>query len=258
MGRVKFGVDGVGEETAGFYDGPPPVPGTYTGKVKRMELSKTGPTSNKPGSPLIKMVVEITGPKDNKFIGAGIWHNLNPTKESAGFVNNFLNALAGPSEAAQLKMQKDFWNEGPLLDKSGVHFLKIGQTKIDSPEGEREVAFVVKKKTYKGETGAAISRFLIKKGESGGLNGDTDDDADDGNDIDFGVVDDADLEDDDTTVVDEPEADGDEDADGDVDAVVDNDVDPEDDTSDSSDDDGDGADEDVVVAAPVAKKKAPF
>lgn len=245
MPKVKFGINGEGVEGGGnFYDGPPPPAGTYTGKLKRLELTKTsgGPNAKLPkGTPMMRILVEITGPKSaKKYHGAGLFRQIPIAESTAGFVNQFLAAITDGSETAVKRIQKVFWGEGPFINDEG-HFVKIGTTKIGSPEGEREVVIQTKLRKYEGETKAEIARFLTKQS----------DEADDMTD------EDADADDDDLDVdVDEDEVDDDEDADEDEDDSDDEDEDEED--SDESDDEDDEDEDEEPVTSKKSKKEAPF
>lgn len=236
MPRIKFGIQGAGIENdgGGFYEGPPPVPGTYAFKLKRLTLVKTqgGPKAKSPaGTPMLNVLVEITGPPGNKFIGAGIFRNLVITESTASFVNQFLNALTDGSAAKIKQIQTAFWNDGPYVNKEG-HVLKIGNLNVNSPEGELTLMAVVKKKRITAEypePGAEIARFLVSKRLSS-----DEEDAE------------ADLRDDDDPLDDAVDLEADTDEDGLDDEASDGESDDE--TESWAVDEGDDADDDSDTA----------
>lgn len=106
MKKMKFnvGADAADAEfdQSGFYDGEVPPKGVYRVKVKNLRMK-----TNKNDDPMINGIAEIAETKKSgkdKFNGYGIWFNINVTKQSAPFVNNFLDA-AGFNKKA-------FWGSG--------------------------------------------------------------------------------------------------------------------------------------------------
>lgn len=202
--KIKFGIDGVGEELKG-YDGKPPTPGTYMGMLKRLEYTKTK-GGEKPGTPMLKAMVEIIGPTSAKaFHGAGVWRNLVITDKTVGFINQFLNSLTDGSQGQIRKIQESFWNDGVTVAENG-HVLKIGPFKIASPDGTRPVIISVKNRTHDGETRAEINHWIKK----------TSDEADELTDEEADAVDDVsdgDIDDDEGTAAIDDDVDNIEDAD---------------------------------------------
>ncbi|QSL67822.1 hypothetical protein [Nocardia phage P3.1] len=218
MPKINFGVDGVGKELEG-YSGKPPKPGIYTGKLKRLEYTKTKNGQN-PGTPMLKAMVVIDGPKSAKeFHGAAVWRNLVIMDSTVGFVNQFLNSLTDGSDTQIKKIQNAFWKENATVVNDEGHITKIGGFKIGSPEGERDVVIQVKNRKYEGAVQAEIGSWIRKNNDS----------------------DDEDVDDDDT----ELEAEVDDDISDDDDSVDESDDDDDDavDDDDSDDDDSDDDDE---------------
>lgn len=163
MPRIKPTFDGA-EATSGFYDGPPPIPGTYRGMVKKMGLAKIRNGDNA-GADRISLLLEIT---EGKFKGAGIWHSLNLTTNSAWAVNQFLDALTDGSDRQKNGLRDLFWHKGYEVEakpegKLGQQFLNIGGK--FKPIG-KPVAFVTKMDSYEGTPKAAIDKFVVALGDS--------------------------------------------------------------------------------------------
>lgn len=233
MPRKKFGskdFKGEGAEPeGGNYDNTPPKPGTYQGKLKGLKVTEiqTGPNA---GADRLRVLVEITGPKGAKNInggsavGTGVFSGLNITEQGAGYVNQFLHAVAGAKSAADKKaIEKAFWGvgkyDGCAMDEDG-EVEKIGKALfIGSPAGERPIGIVTTVRPNKdGEKMADISRFLAPKA------------ADDDDDVD---------EDDDEEDIEEPEEDDEEDEEEDEedeDEEEDDESEDEEDEEDSEDD----------------------
>lgn len=161
--RMKPKVDGLGAEIEGFgYDGPPPVPGTYHGFVKKMGLAKIATGENK-GADRIALVIEID---EGKFKGAGIVHSLNMTDQGKGWVNNFLDSLTDGSERQRNGLQKLFWQKGYDVaneadGKLGHQFLDIGGK--FKPIGKTCMFVTVLRPDQYGEDKAAIARFIVPR-----------------------------------------------------------------------------------------------
>lgn len=165
MPKINFGVDGVGKELEG-YSGKPPKPGIYTGKLKRLEYTKTKGGQN-PGTPMLKAMVVIDGPKSAKeFHGAAVWRNLVIMDSTVGFVNQFLNSLTDGSDTQIKKIQNAFWRENATVVNDEGHITKIGGFKIGSPEGERDVVIQVKNRKYEGAIQAEIGSWIRKSNDS--------------------------------------------------------------------------------------------
>lgn len=158
MVKIKPAFDGSAEDS-GFYQGPPPVPGTYRGIVKKMGLAeiKNGPNA---GQNRIALLLEIN---DGKYKGAGVLHSLNLTTQSAWAVNQFLDAITDGSERQRKGLRELFWQKGfdvaPEADgKMGQQFISIGGK--FKPMG-KPVAFVTKMDSYEGNPKAAVDRFVV-------------------------------------------------------------------------------------------------
>lgn len=168
MGKVKFDVDDDAidaELTGNFYDGPvPPARQVYRAKVKRMELGKTGPGAKNPGAPLLTLLLEFCATKNSdasQYDGYGVWHRLNVTKQGAAFVNQFLEAIAQGDDEKFAKIKKAFWGGGLVVDGDDEgHVIRIGNLRVESPNGELIVYIGTKTDSYKGEERLAVTRFL--------------------------------------------------------------------------------------------------
>lgn len=163
MVRIKPGFDGKGQ-ASGFYDGPPPPPNTYRGKVKKMGLAKIGSGDNV-GKDRIALVLEIT---EGQYKGAGILHSINLTTESGWAVNQFLHAMTDGSEKQKTVLEKWFYDVGYDVEpeatgKMGQQFISIGGK--FKPIG-KPVAFITKMDSYNGEPKAAIDRFVVPQAVS--------------------------------------------------------------------------------------------
>lgn len=158
MPKIKPNFDGSNQDS-GFYQGPPPVPGTYRGTVKKMGLAeiKNGPNA---GQNRIALLLEIG---DGKYKGAGVLHSLNLTAQSAWAVNQFLDALTDGSERQRKGLRELFWQKGfdvanEADGKMGQQFISIGGK--FKPIG-KPVAFVTKMDSYEGNPKAAVDRFVV-------------------------------------------------------------------------------------------------
>lgn len=228
-GKIKFGITGGVEADSGpqAYTGPVPPKGPYTGLVKRIELTETGPNSKTPGTPMLRILVELKaqkGSKNAKYDGYGIWNYRQITDQGKGYVNQFLDALTDGTPAACRKIRKGFWDVGVVTEEDdGGHVIKIGTIKIDSPKCSIPVAFVGRTgKDQNDEPNLEIASWLLAKGKT----------------------DDEDLGDDE----DEDEEDEDLDEDEDED-------DEDEDDSDDEDEDEDEDEEDEPEPEPVKKPK---
>ncbi|QFG08206.1 hypothetical protein PBI_LAMBO_66 [Gordonia phage Lambo] len=175
-----FGIDDVNEainadagDAQVGYTGEVPPKGVYRGRLKRMELTKTGERSNNPGTPMLRMLVEIDEPKGSKksqYNGYGIWNNQTITKKSTGFVNQVLEALVGGNEQKAKAVKTWFWKEQLVTDEpEGGHILAIGKFKINSPEADIAVIVDTKNKRTNAEypdPGLEIKRWLVPSGDS--------------------------------------------------------------------------------------------
>ena len=161
MVKIKPTVSGKGA-TTGFYDGPPPVPGTYVGKVKKMGLAKIGSGDNA-GLNRIALLLEITqGP----YTGAAVVHSLNETDQGKGYINQFLHAITDGSKKQCDMIEDWYWDlgydvEAEVDGKMGQPFNYIGKPAF-KPIGKK-VAFVTKMDNGK----AAIVNFVVPVAGSG-------------------------------------------------------------------------------------------
>lgn len=198
----KFGVkDAVGEVKEGGGGGQTPRPdeGAYKGTLIQLKLTKNGS-----GDPMLKAIVKLENlPKKQKASeGYWVWNNLNLTDQGKGYVNAFLNALAG-SEKEGLKLQRDLWEKGLLStkDKDGGDVLAIGKFKIGSPDGKRKMGVEITHRTYTNRDGEEVDTVNVARYLPAAGGSDDDDD----------LVDDDDLDDDDV------DSDSDDDSDDDLD-----------------------------------------
>lgn len=149
------------------YTGPVPPAGPYRGILKRMELVKTGPNSKNPGTPMLKLLVEIKEPKDSQkatYNTYGMWNNQMITEQSAPFVNQILNSLVGGDEKKFNAVKSWFWNGQLNTEKAdGGHIHSIGKLKINSPDAEIPVIVNTKKAPARGDypERLEINRWLV-------------------------------------------------------------------------------------------------
>jgi hypothetical protein len=148
----------------GFYDGPKPPAGVYTGEIKFMRIKV-----NKNGDDMLNILTEIAEPKGDraKYNGYGVWDNLNITDENAGRVNALLDALG--------INRKQFWPpNGPQVDNNDPpNITKIGTKR---PEGCK-LRIATKDDEYQGVERLITTRYLPLKG-----NEEAEDEADDADD----------------------------------------------------------------------------
>lgn len=165
MVRIKPSVSGKGA-TVSYYDGPPPTPGTYQGKIKKMGLARIQNGDNA-GADRIALLIEIT---QGKFKGAGVMHSLNLTEQGAPYVNQFLHAMTDGSDQQKEMIEDWFWEKGFDTQedpdgKMGRQFNFIGKPSF-KPIG-KNVAFVTKMDSYNGAEKAAIVSFVVPLEGSG-------------------------------------------------------------------------------------------
>lgn len=141
MVLIKPEFDGTGM-VSGFYDGPPPTPALYKGRVARLGLGKIE-SGQYAGSDKLVVVVEI---EHGKFKGASIFTQLLLLKQNAWTVNQFLHAMTNGSQKQKDAIEKYFWQIGydveetAKSEKLGQQFNWIGSPKF-VPIG-KPVAFV--------------------------------------------------------------------------------------------------------------------
>lgn len=150
------------------YTGPLPPAGIYRATLKRMELTKTGERAKNPGTPMLKMLVEIDEPKDSskaKYNGYGIWTNQTITEQSAPFVNQTLASMVAGDERKLKALKHWFWNGDLNTENSdGGHINAIGKFKVGSPEASIPVIINTKnKKTTPDypDPGLEVKRWLV-------------------------------------------------------------------------------------------------
>lgn len=175
--KLKFN---VGEEAAdadasseGFYDGPTPPKAVYRTTLKFLRVK-----DNSKGDPRISGICEIAEPKGSdkaKYNGYGIWIGLNINKQSAPYVNNFLDTFGFNRKA--------FWGAGGVtIDEndengSGMLILKIGTKIVKEGAACRiRTKFTPAKGGYDERLEVAGAGFLPLSGEDGGSAWDEEDD----------------------------------------------------------------------------------
>lgn len=175
-------------------DIPAPPKGRYKVRLKRMTHG-TIRSGDNAGAPRFNCLLELIGPKSaEKYVGYGFWHGLNLTKQGAGYVNQFLNGLAGSSESAQRALRKAFWDADIVVDDDN-HVIKIGKTKIGSPDGQLTLEITTRMgKDRDGNPRSEVVSVLVPQNETESSS-EADDDEDD--DVLADVEDDTELEEDD-------------------------------------------------------------
>jgi hypothetical protein len=180
MPKLNLNLNVAGQGVAEGYEAWPedklPDTGSYTGKLKVCQITKTGPNAAKyPNAPMLRVGVELTnaGPAT----GFVAFRNLLLVDDSVPYVNQFLRSITDGSDAALAKIQKAFENN-TVLDEREVNVLKIGTVKVNSPEGELPIKVSIKRGSYtpKGSTvpvaNAQIASFLLREdAESGSAGG---------------------------------------------------------------------------------------
>lgn len=239
MPKVKpFGIGDVDDlvDAKNEYSSEVVPKGIYKAKVKRMTMGTINKAGENKGKTRFGILCEVVGGSKklpDKYIGAGVWTGINVIKSGAGFCNDFINALAGPDEAAQKALRRSFWKPDILVDDEG-NVIRIGKKKVGSPNGELVVWIKTKMgKDQNGDPRAEVQSFLLPKGAKDDDDEDDDEDEDDVEDADD---DDEDDDDDDDASDDDDEDEDDEDSDDDEDEEDDDDE--EDDEEDEDDDDG--------------------
>ena len=142
-----------------WYDGPPPPPGFYKGKVVKLLLTKVS-SGDRAGEQRIMVVCEIS---EGQYKGAGVIKWLQLTKQGSPWLNQFLHSLTDGSEEQKKAIRKAFkeigYEVGDMDAKKRLPIVKIG--KKTNPIG-METQFVTKMRDERAE----ISRFVIKNGAS--------------------------------------------------------------------------------------------
>ncbi|UOW92953.1 hypothetical protein SEA_LEOPARD_76 [Mycobacterium phage Leopard] len=268
MAKMKWDINGKGQGAAtgagNNYSGPNLPRGSWTAKIKRMEVTKIQSAANK-NKPRIRILLEVTGMTGDKakYNGHPIWDGLNIIPSSVPFVNGFLHALTDGSERQKRAIEAAFWDEDKGPDykrvenkKSGTketHITKIGRVRIDSPNGETLVQVTTKPGEYKGDYRAEVTGYIPFDGKANSSAADEDSDDDD---VDDGLGDDADDDDDD---IDADDADDDsEDEDDEDEDDEDEDEDDEDEDDEDEDDEDEDEDDDEPVTAGSGRRSKPF
>lgn len=171
MPKMNLGLNvssgGVAEGYEAWPEDKLPDTGSYTGKLKVLQLTKTGPDAKKyPNTNMLRVGVELTnaGPAT----GFVAFRNILLVEDSVPYVNQFLRSITDGSDAALAKIQKAF-ETSLVVDEREVNVLKIGTLKINSPEGDRPIKVSIKRGSYtpKGSTtsvaNAQISSFLLNE-----------------------------------------------------------------------------------------------
>lgn len=236
MAKMKWDINGKGKGAAtgggNNYDGPNLPKGSWTAKIKRMEVTKIQSAGANKGKPRIRILLEVTGMTGDKakYNGHPIWDGLNIIESGVSFVNGFLHALTDGSERQNKAIESAFWDDdkGPdfkrIDGKSGekeTHIIKIGRVAINSPNGETLVQVTTKPDQYNGDFKAAVTGYIPIASNATAASGDLDDADDDDTDDGLGDVDDDDDDDygdedtDDEEDYDDEEDDGDEEDDDD-------------------------------------------
>lgn len=150
---------GKGAES-GIYDGPPPKPALYKGKLVWMGIAKIK-TGDNAGGQRLSVLVQIT---EGKYKGASVSTGFS-FGSGDGYINQFLHSLTDGSAAQKEKAESAFWDDGYLVDdeKNGVFpIVRIG--KKLNPIG-LPCNFVTKMRTRTDtdEEVADIARFVSKR-----------------------------------------------------------------------------------------------
>jgi hypothetical protein len=206
MPRFDFGLSGADVGAAEGYEaygGPLPKTGSYTGKLKIVQISETSQKAKNPGAPMLKVGVEIND-ADQGVAGFVAFRNLVIVDSVIPFVNQFLRALTDGSDAEFEKVKKAFWDDGPVVDDTKKNIHKIGNYKINSPEGQLPIKVSLKQRSYTPEgstesrTVCEINSFLLSEGAAGSGSSSSDDEPiaeEDDSDTSDGSVFDLDVED---------------------------------------------------------------
>lgn len=237
MGQIKFDIGASSDEASKMegaggarYDGPMPPKDTYRVIIKRLAMK-----TNKNKDPMINGVAEINEPEGSnkaKFNGYGIWFNQNVTKQGAGYVNQFLDAISGGDEA----IRKGFWTKGVSVEDQ--QNLKNAITKIAGKLRVNSDGMPAKLSAKNGEDQNGNPRLEVGAWLLPVNQDESDDDGDDEDDEDIDVEDASDEDDSDDS--DDEEDSDEEDADEEDEDSEDEDSEDEDeaDEEDGEDDDG--------------------
>lgn len=222
-------VDAKGGEFQ-VYDGPlPPRNKRVRVKVKQFKIK-----INKAGNPMFVCIAEIAAPKNHpmaQYNGAAAWWNGNLTEQGSGYVNDFLQAIAGSATLGK-KLSEAVWlgkHGGMKLvgekapTKEGVLMGAIGTVTFKNDKDTyAEIVTAhekVKQGDLKGETVLRVGSWVLPKKVDETPADEVDDEDDEDTDEDEGVEvdeDDGDEEEseDEESDEDDDESDDDEDEDG--------------------------------------------
>ena len=177
MPKLNLGINTSAVGAAEGYEAWPedklPETGSYSGKLKIVQLDRTSEKAKNPNKLMLKIGVELVdaGPAT----GYVAFRNLVLIDSVAPYVNQFLRALTNGSDAEFDKIRKAF-DSGPVVDERQKNILKIGNWKINSPEGELPVKVSIKNRPYDGRRVAGIESFLLAANPSSSGGGVADDD----------------------------------------------------------------------------------
>src|SRR4051812_48434357 len=96
MPKLNLNIDGVDQDAAEGYaswSGPLPETGSYPGKLKIVQIKKTGQKAKNPGAPMLIVGVELLDAEPKEAIGYVAFRNLVLLDQTIPFVNQFLRAL---------------------------------------------------------------------------------------------------------------------------------------------------------------------
>lgn len=225
-----FGQEQVEAQGGEFkpYDGPlPPKNKRVRVKIKQFKIK-----INKSGNPMFTCLAEIAAPKSHpmaQYNGAAAWWNGNLTQQGAGYVNDFLQAIAGSATLGK-KLSEAVWvgkHGGMRLvgakepTKDGVLMAAIGTVAFKADKDTfAEIITAhekVKQGANKGEIVLRVGAWVLPKAVERTPDEEDEDEADD-------YADDVDQEDgveveedEDSEDVEEDEDDADEDDESDAD-----------------------------------------
>lgn len=178
----KFVLPGFGQEEVeaeggkfSVYEGPLPPKNKRTRvKVKGLKIK-----INSAGNPMLKAIAEIDAPKGHpmhQYNGAVMFWNGNLTKQGAGYVNEFLQAIAGSATLGK-KLAEAVWlgkhgglnlaGDGKPKKDSDLAINAIGTIKFD-PNKDRHAEVItahsrVGKGERKGELDLAVGSWVLPK-----------------------------------------------------------------------------------------------
>lgn len=154
MPKFSLDINGVGagaaEGRAGWSGELPPT-GAYTGKLKIVSVGAISQAAKNPanrGKPKFNIGVELCNTPEGKYDGFMAWGSLNLIDSGVPYINQFLHALTDGSDSSIKSIETAFYNDGPIVDNDQKHVLKIGNLKVESPNGELPIKVSIKKSSY--------------------------------------------------------------------------------------------------------------